>query len=123
MFVRQLGAVFSAGHPLDPAEAERHGELLAAGDGYRHLHHLTAYLDERVRYAPRWHGAVRDWPGRIAFLWGTRDPVATTEVLSGLRELRPQAPVVTLEGLGHYPQLEDPAAFRKALEQLLIDRV
>ena len=46
---------------------------------------LTAYLDERVRFAQRWHGAVRDWDKPLSFLWATGDPVATTEVLAGLR--------------------------------------
>ena len=39
---------------------------------------------------------------------GLEDPVATVEVLKAVRELRPQAPVHELPGLGHYPQVEDP---------------
>ncbi|WP_199433011.1 alpha/beta fold hydrolase [Qaidamihabitans albus] len=119
MFHRQLGAVFSTGHPLTTAEADRHWELLTVHNGHRRLHRLTAYLRERVRYAPRWHGAVRDWPGQVGFLWGLRDPVATADVLDGLRELRPDAAVVALPELGHYPQLEDPAAVARGLEVLL----
>jgi pimeloyl-ACP methyl ester carboxylesterase len=37
--------------------------------------------------------------------------VATTNVLDGLRQLRPSAPVIELPGLGHYPQVEDPDTF------------
>ena len=48
----------------------------------------------------------------LGFLWGLDDPVATTNVLDGLRELRPTADVVELPGVGHYPQVEDPEAFR-----------
>lgn len=33
--------------------------------GHRILHRLTFYLRERVTYAAGWHGALRDWPGRL----------------------------------------------------------
>ena len=80
---------------------------------------MSVYLDERVRYARRWHGAVRDWPKPLGFVWGLQDPVASTNVLAGLRELRPDAPVVELPGLGHYPQIEDPDAYTEAALRLL----
>ena len=82
-------------------------------------HRLIHYLDERQRYAERWHGAVRDWEGPLSFAWGLRDPVATTAVLDALIELRPGAPVNRLPELGHYPQLEDPAAIVAALHGAL----
>lgn len=119
IFTRQLAAVFSDGHPLAREDADRHWELLAAGNGHRQLHKLTAYLHERAEHAPRWHGAVRDWPGTLGFLWGERDPVATVAVLDGLRELRPAAEVITFEDLGHFPQTEDPRRFAAALRELL----
>lgn len=119
MFIRQLGAVFSAAHPLDADEAAAQWALLSYRDGHRQIHRLSSYLHERVRHAARWHGAVRDWPGRIDYLWGLLDPVATTNVLDGLRELRPAAEVIGLPDLGHYPQLENPAAYVEALRKLL----
>ena len=68
-----------------------------------------AYIDQRIELAPRWHGAISEWQGRLEFAWGLEDPVATVEVLKAVRELRPHAPVHELPGLGHYPQIEDPA--------------
>ena len=50
-------------------------------------------------------GAVRNWPKPLSFLWALDDPVATTNVLNGLRELQPAADVVELPGVGHYPQV------------------
>ncbi|MDT5162423.1 MAG: hypothetical protein QOC90_2733 [Mycobacterium sp.] len=80
---------------------------------------LISYLDERERYADRWHGAVRDWPKPLSFLWALDDPVATTNVLDGLRELRLAADVVELPGVGHYPQVEVPDVFTRAALSLL----
>jgi pimeloyl-ACP methyl ester carboxylesterase len=109
VFKQQLGSVFSASHPMTGAEAEDQWSLVRHLDGNRRAHELIAYMDERVRYAERWHGALRDWQGELSLLWGMQDPVARPEVLRGIQQLRPRVPVTELEDLGHYPQIEDPA--------------
>ncbi|WP_204080431.1 alpha/beta fold hydrolase [Mycobacterium riyadhense] len=120
-FKRGFGRVFSPAHPLSAEEAQAQWELLCYNDGNRISHLLISYLDERVRYAQRWHGAVRDWPKPLGFVWGLDDPVATTNVLDGLRELRPSGAVVELPGLGHYPQVEAPKAYADAALSLLVE--
>jgi pimeloyl-ACP methyl ester carboxylesterase len=118
-FARGLGKLFTPAHPLTADEAAAQWALLSHNDGHRIGHLLISYLDERERYAQRWHGAVRDWPKPLGFLWGLEDPVATTNVLDGLRQLRPSAPVIELAGLGHYPQVEDPDTFTDGVLRLL----
>jgi len=118
-FIRGFAKLFSVAHPLSAEEAEAQWALLARDDGHRILHLLCAYLNERVRFAARWHGAVRDWPKPLGFLWASGDPVATTEVLAGLRQLRPAAEVVELPGIGHYPQIEVPDEFTAGAVKLL----
>jgi pimeloyl-ACP methyl ester carboxylesterase len=114
-----FGELFSAGHPLSDEEAEAQWALLSRDGGHRISHLTISYLDERVRHASRWHGAVRNWPKPLSFLWALEDPVATVNVLAGLRELRPAAKVVELPGVGHYPQVEVPGVFAEcALESL-----
>ena len=119
VFRHEFAALFSATHPLTDAEAADQWSLLAHDGGHRLGHLLIRYLDERVRFAERWHGTVRDWGGPLAFAWGLRDPVATVAVLDALLELRPQAPTDRLEELGHYPQIEDPDAIAKSLQAAL----
>jgi pimeloyl-ACP methyl ester carboxylesterase len=68
------------------------------------------------------HGVVPRLEGRpklLSFLWALDDPVATTNVLEGLRELRPAADIVELPGVGHYPQVEVPEVFTRAAMSLL----
>jgi pimeloyl-ACP methyl ester carboxylesterase len=119
MFTRGFARVFAPQHPLSAEEAAAQWALLANNDGHRIAHLLISYLDERVRYASRWHGAVRDWPKPLGFLWGLDDPVATTHVLDGLRQLRPAGEVIELAGVGHYPQVEVPEAFAIGALRLL----
>lgn len=118
-FTRGFARLFSPAHPLSRDEADAQWALLARSGGNRILHLLCAYLNERVRYAQRWHGAVRDWPKPLGFLWATADPVATTDVLTGLRQLRPAAEVIELDGIGHYPQIEVPTRFAEAALRLV----
>ena len=110
VFKAQFGRIFSPSHPLSDTEAHDQWALLAHNGGNRIIDRLTSYLHERIRYADRWHGALRDWPGRLELAWAALDPVATTNVLDAVLKLRPAAPVTRLPDLGHYPQLEDPAA-------------
>jgi pimeloyl-ACP methyl ester carboxylesterase len=119
MFRREFGALFSPGHPLGDAEAADQWALIRHGGGRTLGHRLIHYLDERVRHAGRWHGAVRDWQGPLSLAWGLHDPVATASVLDALVELRPEVPVDRLPELGHYPQLEDPAAIAGCVESAI----
>lgn len=109
-FRRSFGRIFSSAHPLSREEAADQWVLLASGGGHRILDRLIFYLHERVTYAPRWHGALRDWPGRLELAWAGRDPICTEAVLQAVLALRPKAPLTRFPELGHYPQLEDPAA-------------
>lgn len=121
-FRAQFGRIFSPEHPLTREEADDQWSLLAHGDGHRILDKLTYYLHERVTYAARWHGALRDWPGHLELLWAMHDPVCTEAVLDAVRELRPSAPVTRLEQFGHYPQLEAPEAVVPVVARLASDR-
>lgn len=121
-FRRGFAKLFSAQHPLTREESAAQWSLIEYNGGRRIMHLLSAYLGERVEFAPRWHGAVRDWPKPLSFLWATGDPVATTSVLAGLRELRPTAEVIEVPDVGHYPQIEVPHEFAAAAKWLLQDR-
>ena len=116
-FRRALGEVFSPAHPLTDDEAADQWSLVRHDGGNAIGHLQVHYLDERVRFADRWHGAIRDWPGPFSLTWGTEDPVATTAVLDAVVTLRPGVPVRRLEGVGHYPQIEEPDAIAAAVAE------
>jgi pimeloyl-ACP methyl ester carboxylesterase len=118
-FRAQFARIFSPAHPLSAEEAADQWALLAFGGGHRILDRLTYYLHERVRYAERWHGALRDWPGRLELCWAGQDPVCTEAVLQAVLELRPGVPLTRLPELGHYPQLEDPEAVLRVIDRFV----
>jgi pimeloyl-ACP methyl ester carboxylesterase len=58
-------------------------------------------------------------PMPVGLIWGEADRVVPYAGLGALRELRPDAAVETLPGIGHIPQIEDPPGFVAALERIL----
>jgi pimeloyl-ACP methyl ester carboxylesterase len=107
-FRRSFASLFSPDHPLTDEEAADQWALLAYGGGNRILHKLIHYLRERVEFAERWHGALRDWDGELELAWAMLDPIATPAVLDAVLELRPHAPATRFDRLGHYLQIEAP---------------
>jgi pimeloyl-ACP methyl ester carboxylesterase len=118
-FRAQFSRVFSPGHPLGAEEAADQWSLIAHGGGQRIAHRTIHYMAERERFTERWHGAIRDWPRPLTLAWGLQDPVARTEVLEGLRTLRPGVETIELPDAAHYPQIERPDLISDALDTAL----
>jgi pimeloyl-ACP methyl ester carboxylesterase len=116
-FRAQFARIFSPAHPLSAEEAADQWALLSCESGNRIVDKLTFYLHERVTFASRWHGALRDWAGRLELAWAGLDPVCTEAVLQAVLELRPSAPLTRFPQLGHYPQLEDPPAVAAVIDR------
>jgi pimeloyl-ACP methyl ester carboxylesterase len=111
-----LAKVF--GPATQPSAEEMAGfmSLIEAGNGRRILPRLLKYLDERRRNADRWVGALTASPAPLLFIDGLLDPVSGGNMTAVWRSLLPEAGLVELAHVGHYPQVEDPAA---VLEPLL----
>jgi pimeloyl-ACP methyl ester carboxylesterase len=118
-FRRQFASIFSEAHPVSDRDAADNWALMCFNDGNRLGHKLVSYMDERVVYADRWHGAIQRWKGDLKLAWGMEDPVAVPEVLEGLLEMRPDLVAVRFEGIGHYPQVEDPERFVEVLREFM----
>lgn len=85
-------------------------ELITYNQGSRVLHLLIRYLRERARYRERWVRALVDAPVPVRFIVGSEDLVSGQLMADRYRELVPDPDVVMVHGIGHYPQLEAPAA-------------
>jgi pimeloyl-ACP methyl ester carboxylesterase len=89
-------------------------ELVVRGGGNRLLARLIRYIDERARNERRWTGAIETHPSPLAVVWGRHDPIAVAAMVDRLAERRPDAAVTWL-GAGHWPMVEQPAAFADAV--------
>lgn len=77
------------------------------------------YIEERRSNERRFTGAIETHPSPLHVLWGPEDPIAVPSMTDRLLEARPDATRTWIDGAGHYPQNEDPAAYLAALEQAL----
>jgi pimeloyl-ACP methyl ester carboxylesterase len=82
----------------------------------------------------RWRGVRPEWRAQVLaalaaagtptlVLWGERDAVLPVKQLTAAAEALPHARTRILEGIGHVPQLEDPAGFVREVASFLHDAV
>jgi pimeloyl-ACP methyl ester carboxylesterase len=111
-----VAATFSPQSVVGPDEMEAQWEMIAHLDGQLLLPRLIRYVEERRRSETRFTGAVERHPSPLTVLWGQDDPIAVPAMADRLQRARPDAAVHRLEGVGHYPMLEAPDRFLRALE-------
>jgi pimeloyl-ACP methyl ester carboxylesterase len=107
-FRRSFAAIF--GPRTQPSDSELHDfwRLVAHEDGSSIMHLLIRYIEERRRFRERWVGALQRSAVPLRFINGPLDPVSGLHMAERYRELVPHPDVVLLDGVGHYPQIEDP---------------
>lgn len=88
-------------------------ELVIRDGGAEILPLLIRYVEERHAHEDRWTGAIERHPAPLRVVWGADDPIAVVAMTERLAQRRPDADVVRLEGVGHYPMLEAPGRFAR----------
>ncbi len=86
-------------------------EQIMRDDGHLLLTRLIRYIEERRQNEARFTGAIESDPSPLHIVWGTDDPIAVPSMVDSLLAARPDATVVRLDGVGHYPMVEAPALF------------
>ena len=97
----------SGRRPPTQEELEDLWSLIEREDGRRALARLISYMEQRRRHRPRWVGALVESTVPRKLICGAADPVSGAHLAQRYRELVPNPDVVLLEGVGHYPQLEE----------------
>lgn len=115
LFARSLSSVFGPASRPTADELKAYWRLASRNNGLRITTRLIRYMDEREAHRARWAGALQETDLPLRLVWGPLDPVSGRPVAERYRELVPDADVVFLEGIGHYPQLEDPAGVVREL--------
>lgn len=114
LFRKSFSAVFGPETQPSPAELQTFWALITANGGLRVAHRLSRYQAERLWYRARWAGVLMRPPVPIRLVAGDRDPVSGKAMIDRFREVVPDADVVVLPGIGHYPQVEAPTAVLNA---------
>lgn len=109
LFRRSFTAVFGPQTQPSPSELRAFWMLVTANGGLRVAHRLSRYQAERRWYRARWAGVLERPPVPVRFVAGAQDPVSGQAMIDRYRALVPDADVVVLSDIGHYPQVEAPA--------------
>lgn len=115
VFARNMRRIVHRPEVFDEAEIDAMWALLTADDGKARMPQITQYLVERRRFWHRWIGALTRLDIPCHVLWGDRDPVAVPAIAEAVAGECPTAELQWLEGLGHYPMVEDPGRWSAAL--------
>jgi pimeloyl-ACP methyl ester carboxylesterase len=83
-------------------------QFIELDGGRQALARLINYMAQRRRHRERWVGALVESTLPRRLICGAVDPVSGAHLAARYRELVPDADVVILDGVGHYPQLEAP---------------
>jgi pimeloyl-ACP methyl ester carboxylesterase len=110
---QSLRDTFSAETPLVPPGWPEDPVPEAAAqvvhdEGHRLLPRLIRYIEERRANERRFTGAIETDPAPLHIVWGLDDPIAVPSMVDTLAAARPDATVVRLENVGHYPMMEAP---------------
>lgn len=119
LFSRNMRNIWGDSNKVDEAELATLWEMLLHNSGRAILSRTTQYIRERKLFWHRWIGALQSTQIPINILWATEDPVAVKAMANTLHAEIPNSQLQLLEGLGHYPMIEDPKTWVLALLTLL----
>ena len=94
-------------------------ELILRDGGDRLLPRTIRYVEERREHEGRWTGAIEQHPSPLTIVWGELDAIAVWPMAERVHAARPDATLVRLRDIGHYPMLEAPDELAAALDHAL----
>lgn len=96
--------------------------LMNYNNGKAIIHKVIQYIKERQQNADRWTNCLLECNTPMRLINGPEDPISGIRLADRYRQIIPNADVVVLDKIGHYPQTEAPElvleyylTFRQAL--------
>jgi len=100
--------IFGKNTQPNEQEIDEFWEIMNYNSGKRIIHKLIKYLNERDTYKIRWREAIQHTNVSKRLINGGVDPISGKHMALFYKEIVPNADVVILETIGHYPQVEAP---------------
>lgn len=107
---QSFARIFGPHTQASEAELDALWQLVAYNNGPAVMHRLIRYMPERRQQRQRWVAAMQATTLPMRVIDGAFDPISGAHMVARYRELIVDADTVLLDGIGHYPQLEEPAA-------------
>lgn len=108
LFTGGVAVTWGARVPLDEFAVHQMWQSMQARGGAGRAHELLHYMAERRQHAARWSAGLEQDPSPAWFVWGDLDPVSGGHMVERVEANMPDATVVRLADVGHWPTLEAP---------------
>lgn len=107
------------GAPPSDDELEAAWQLMARDSGQTLLARTIRYIEDRRANERRYTGAIETHPSPLGVVWGRLDPVAVHAMAEKVVAARPDAPLVVLDDVAHWPMIEAPDRTAAAILRFL----
>lgn len=115
MYIRNMKAIWYDKNKFDQKEIELLYYFLMHQSCTEVLHKISTYNNDRARFWHRWIPIFKDADIPIHFLWAQQDPIAVKAIAETLHKATPHSTYTKIEACGHYPMLEKPETWTKAV--------
>ncbi len=114
---RNLKNIYHNPDLISDEELDALWEMMNHAGGKNVLHKTTQYIKQRYTYWHRWIGALQNTTLPVKIVWAKNDPVAVQAMAQVLAAEINNSDLIELDNLGHFPMLEDPEVWSKAILQ------
>ena len=118
-FDRSVRSLFGAATPATAELLDDFWQLVNHNEGRRVTHALSRFWCERLALRERLLAPLVQGDVALRLINGAADPNSGRHMAERYRELVPDADIVSLAGIGHWPQIEAPLAVQRAAVEFL----
>jgi len=105
---RNLRKIFAPNTPPTEQEIDEFWYLINHNNGHLVMHRLIHYMVERRQNRSRWVEALQFTDVPLRLTDGMLDPISGAHLVARYKQLIPNADIICLQDVGHYPQIEAP---------------
>ena len=116
---KSMHNIFGSNTPPSDQDIDDFWTLISANNGHQHMHLLLDYMKQRKQYRERWVSALQNANAPLRLTAGMADPISGAHMVARYKQLIPNADVIELDQIGHYPQIESAEAVVKSITSFL----
>ncbi|CAE7042163.1 Mest [Symbiodinium sp. KB8] len=116
---KSFNRIFGPDTQLTKEELHEYWELIAYRNGHRIAHKIIRYMQERVDNRERWLGSLQNYSKKLGLINGPLDTISGKQMVDHYKEVISTENIWLLQGIGHYPQVEDDKGVLRAYREFL----
>ncbi|AFT95875.1 alpha/beta hydrolase [Alteromonas macleodii str. 'Balearic Sea AD45'] len=116
---KSMHNIFGPNTPPSDQDINDFWTLISANNGHKHMHLLLDYMKQRKQYRERWVSALQNAKAPLRLTAGMADPISGAHMVARYKQLIPNADVIELDQIGHYPQIESAEAVVNSITSFL----